>query len=265
MFCERVAPETDGGVGFAFTDRWGGVSDATIGPLNLGRPAFDAEGAVQENFRRVTGELGVPTVVAVHQVHGLEVLVVDDAFLERWTAEDPLGPVDAELALPTADAIVTTLPGVGLAVRGADCAPVLFADPEAGVVGACHAGRAGWLLGIVGRTVEAMRGLGAKNISGRIGPHICGRCYELPADLVEEVGRDHPWAVSRTSWGTPALDLGAGLAHQLEELGVRVDGVGPCTLERHDLHSYRRDVLAAGRLAGITWRVSEAGSRADAA
>lgn len=265
MFCEYLPPSPDGGVGLAFTDRFGGVSPEAIGPLNLGRPAADAPGAVRENFARVAASLGVPTTVVVHQVHGTRVLTVDDAFLAHWTSSDPLGPVDRDDELPVADGLVTALPGVALAMRGADCAPVLFSDARTGIVGACHAGREGWLAGIVASTVSAMRALGAGDIAARIGPHVCGRCYELPADLVDRVAATHPWAVSRTSWGTPALDIGAGLAHQLEDLGVRLEATGPCTLERPDLPSYRRDGASAGRLAGIVWSVSGARSRADAA
>jgi YfiH family protein len=136
-------------------------------------------------------------------------------------------------------------------VRAADCVPVLFADPGAGVVGAAHAGRQGLATGVVTRTVERMRGLGAGEVTAWIGPHVCGSCYEVPAGLQDEVGAVVPESVATTSWGTPALDLGAGVWAQLERAGVIVVDVARCTRESPDLYSFRRDGEHAGRLAGL--------------
>jgi polyphenol oxidase len=184
---------------------------------------------------------GVP-FARLTQVHGADVVhVVDDP---------PVGPTDD---VPTADALVTTRPGIGLMVRVADCVPVLLADPAAGVIGAVHAGRLGLTLDVTGRTVRRMRELGAGQIRGWIGPHVCGRCYEVPEALRTDVATLVPEARSETSWGTPALDLGAGVAAQLAEEGVVAERVGGCTLEDERLPSFRRDGAAAGRFAGLVW------------
>lgn len=177
----------------------------------------------------------------LRQVHGDEVVRV----------VDPVGPDDD---VPDADALVTTRHGIGLMVRVADCVPVLLADPEAGVIGAVHAGRLGMALDVVGRTVEKMRAIGADQVRAWIGPHVCGRCYEVPEAMRREVAAVVPAAMSETSWGTPALDLGAGVSAQLAAAGASpVTHVGRCTLEDEQLHSYRRDGGDAGRFAGLVW------------
>jgi polyphenol oxidase len=138
-----------------------------------------------------------------------------------------------------------------LMVRAADCVPLLLADAAAGVVGAAHAGRLGLAAGVVLRTVERMRELGASEVTAWVGPHVCGACYEVPAELQREVGAVVPASVATTSWGTPALDLGAGVRAQLEDAGVAVVDVARCTRESRDLFSFRRDGERAGRLAGL--------------
>lgn len=176
------------------------------------------------------------------QVHGAEVLEAADA---------PVASPGSRL--PVADALVSHRPGAGLMIRVADCVPVLLADPDAGVIGAAHAGRRGVVLGVVPRTVERMRALGADRITAWIGPHICGRCYEVPAAMRDEISAAVPATHTLTSWGTPALDLGAGVAAQLDEAGVGHVAVGGCTREDQALHSHRRDGSASGRLAGLVW------------
>jgi copper oxidase (laccase) domain-containing protein len=96
-----------------------------------------------------------------------------------------------------------------------------------------------------------MRDLGAGGLTAWIGPHVCGGCYEVPPELQEEVGAVEPASVATTTWGTPSLDLGAGVRAQLERVGVEVQDVSRCTRESADLYSYRRDGAAAGRLAGL--------------
>jgi hypothetical protein len=182
---------------------------------------------------------GVP-FARLNQVHGDEVVTVVD---------EPL-PDDA---VAEGDALVTTRRRTGLMIRVADCVPVLLADPEAGVIGAAHAGRRGVELDVVGRAVERMRALGAADIRSWIGPHVCGRCYEVPAAMREEVAARVPTAYAETSWGTPALDLGAGVEAQLAAAGVPSERVPGCTLEDPRFHSYRRDGAAAGRIAGLVW------------
>jgi copper oxidase (laccase) domain-containing protein len=96
-----------------------------------------------------------------------------------------------------------------------------------------------------------MRERGATSIQAWIGPYVCGACYEVPADLQADVIAAVPETVATTSWGTPALDLGAGLRAQLETNNVEVHDVSRCTRESLDLYSYRRDGASAGRHVGI--------------
>ena len=169
----------------------------------------------------------------LHQVHGCDVVTPGD------------GP------RPDADGIVTDRPGVVLMVRAADCVPVLLADAEAGVVGAAHAGRPGLAAAVVPATLARMRDLGASAVTAWIGPHVCGACYEVPAEMRDEVGALVPESVATTSWGTPSLDLGAGVRAQLATEGVTVVDAARCTRESGDLFSYRRDGRRAGRQAGL--------------
>src|SRR3546814_16679424 len=83
--------------------------------------------------------------------------------------------------------------------------------------------------------------------------HVGGRCYEVPEAMRDEVSRSVPESYSTTSWGTPALDIGAGVAAQLERAGVAVNLVDGCTLEQDRFHSFRRDGAASGRMAGLVW------------
>ncbi|WP_141013795.1 polyphenol oxidase family protein [Nocardioides sambongensis] len=213
-----------------------GFTDASL-DLQGGddRPAFAGD------LARVVEEAGVP-FARLSQVHGAEVVEVVD--------EPPRGPAE----VPSADGLVTVRPRTGLMIRTADCVPVLLADAVSGVIGAAHAGRAGTALGVVPRTAARMRELGAQRLHAWIGPHVCGRCYEVPAQMRAEVAAVVPQTFSETHAGTPALDLGAGVRAQLEAEQVSVVEVPGCTLEDGALHSYRRDGAAAGRLAGLVWR-----------
>ena len=182
-------------------------------------------------------------VVFLEQIHGNRVAVVDT---------DP-GPDEPDRE--ATDAVVTALPGVGVAVLAADCVPVLLADPVAGVVGAAHAGRVGAAAGVIPAVVDAMVGLGARAgaIEVLLGPAVCGACYEVPAAMRAQVDARLPGSAVLTRTGTPGLDLRAGLYHQLVELGVGRIGADPrCTMEDRTLYSHRRDGRT-GRLAAITW------------
>ncbi|MFF8806932.1 peptidoglycan editing factor PgeF [Streptomyces omiyaensis] len=232
------------GAHFAFTDRWGGVSAVPYEQLNLGGAVGDDPEAVRANRARAAAGLGLDPalVVWMNQVHGAGVAVVD-------------GPWDGDGAVPAVDAIVTTRRGLGLAVLTADCVPVLLADPVAGVAAAAHAGRPGMIAGVVPAAVAAMAELGAEpgRITARTGPAVCGRCYEVPEAMRAEVAAVEPGAYAETSWGTPAVDVAAGVRDQLARLGVTdIEDAGVCTLESPDHYSYRRD-RTTGRLAGYVW------------
>lgn len=253
------------GVGVGFTDRLNGRSAGSLGPLNLGRSDVDEPSAVAANVATVEHALGLRALVTTAQVHGADVLHVDQALVDGWGPLSPLGSDGGVEPLRVADAQVLAgdeLRDVALCIRVADCVPVLFADAAARVIGAAHAGRVGFQRGVLPATLDAMRALGARDIQAWVGPHICGSCYEVPAAMRDEVAAEHPAAAGTTRWGTPALDLGAGCAAQLEEFGVAVMRVDPCTFENESLHSHRRDGNGAGRLAGLIWLTRPARSSA---
>jgi YfiH family protein len=221
----------------AITGRPGGVSVGDWAGLNLARHVGDEPAAVAENRRLLGDAIGRP-VAWMDQCHGAEVSVLEAV------------PDTA----PSCDALVTTAADLALGVLVADCVPVLLASPQ-GVVGVAHAGRPGLAAGVVPAVVAAMRDLGAGELDAVVGPSVCGRCYEVPAALRDEVARDHP--VSRTvSWtGTPALDVAAGVVADLRAADVTVTWVPGCSREREDLYSYRRD-RTTGRFAGVVHRVA---------
>ncbi|MCD0481625.1 peptidoglycan editing factor PgeF [Streptacidiphilus sp. ASG 303] len=240
MIGERIDRD---GAHFAFTDRWGGVSSAPYGELNLGGAVGDDPADVRRNRALAAGALGLDPadVVWMNQVHGRDV------------AEATGRQADGEA--PRVDALVTARPGLALAVLTADCTPVLLADPVAGVAAAAHAGRPGLAAGVVPAAVAAMVRLGARpgRITAVTGPAVCGHCYEVPEALRAEVAAAVPAAHAATSWGTPALDVPGGVAAQLAEAGVTDLRRSPvCTLESADHFSYRRE-QRTGRLAGYVW------------
>lgn len=229
---------TLGPVDLAFTDRYGGVSRVPYDELNLALESGDDPAAIEQNWRILVEDFAPGAFVAdMHQVHGDLVQVVDDRRSSSWP--------------PDCDGLVAAQPDVVLAVRVADCVPVLLADPDAGVIGAAHAGRKGLPTAVVPNTVARMRDLGARQITAWIGPHICGACYEVPEAMQAEVCAAEPAARAMTSWGTPSLDLGAGIRDQLARDGVEAVDASRCTRESPDLYSYRRDGNAAGRQAGL--------------
>lgn len=229
MFSFRDHREGDVRVDVAFTD-------ASLDLQGL-RPGFE------QSLPALEGACGV-RFARMNQVHGETVLLVDEP-----------GPAPTE-PVPTADALVTTTPGLGLMVRVADCVPVLLADPATGVLGVVHAGRAGVALDVVGRTVRRMHEQGAHDLLAWVGPHVCGGCYEVPEQMREEVAAVVPQTRAETTWGTPALDLGAGVRAQLRAHGIDPVEVARCTREDEALHSYRRDGERSGRLAGLVWTVA---------
>lgn len=211
----------------------------------------DDPAVVRANRVSVAEALGVTpaTVVYMNQVHGREVAVV-----ERPGSAD---------AAPVVDAMVTRRAGLVLAVLTADCAPVLLADPVAGVVGAAHAGRPGMVAGVVPAVVDAMVALGARphRVVAHLGPAICGGCYEVPEGMRAEVAAVVPRAAAVTRWGTPSVDVPAGVRAQLVDAGVFVpptSGYRPgevaevCTYQSADHFSYRRE-RTTGRLASYVW------------
>ncbi|MBN3928368.1 peptidoglycan editing factor PgeF [Streptomyces verrucosisporus] len=241
------------GAHFATTDRWGGVSAAPYDELNLGGAVGDDPGAVRANRGLAARALGLDpaAVVWMNQVHGRDAAVVTGP----WRGGDA----------PCVDAVVTARRGLALAVLTADCVPVLLADPVAGVVGAAHAGRPGLVAGVVPAVVEAMGSLGADpaRTAVRIGPSVCGGCYEVPERMREEVAAAVPEAYATTRRGTAAVDVAAGVRAQLARLGVPEPPAQPvCTMESPDHYSYRRE-RTTGRLAGYVWLEAPAGGAGE--
>lgn len=231
---------THGPADLCFTDRFGGVSASPYDELNLALDGEDPVEARVANHRRVLDDFAPDDELCdVEQVHGAEVDVVEETVLTEGDR-------------PRADAMVARSAGVTLMVRAADCVPVLMVAADEAVIAAVHAGRSGLLLGVVPNAVRAMREAGAATaITAWVGPHICGSCYEVPADMQDEVAAAVPTSRATTSWGTPSLDLGAGVRAQLEADGVTVVDASRCTRESPDLYSHRRDGRGAGRHAGL--------------
>jgi polyphenol oxidase len=239
------------GVRAAFTGSAGGSSPAPWTGLNLGLGVGDDPGRVLAHREAVGRRLGAPLVFAT-QVHGAGVRVL--------TARDRaarLGGGQGERTCGEHDALVTSQPGLGLGVLVADCVPVLLADPQARVVGAVHAGRKGLLAGVVRAALEAMstQGAQADQVRAAVGPSACGRCYEVPAQMRDDAEATLPGTASTTSWGTPALDLPAGVVAELTSAGVRqITTTGLCTLEDPRFYSHRlatREGATTGRFAGV--------------
>jgi YfiH family protein len=232
------------GVRAAFTTRAGGASVGGHPQLNLGLDVGDEPRRVLANRDVLARWLGAPVVFA-HQVHGSGVRIVARP------------PVAGQSAVGDGDALVTRSTHFGVGVLAADCVPVLLADAASGVVSAVHAGRRGLVAGVVMRAVDEMVAEGARlpQITAVVGPAICGSCYEVPAAMQAQVSVAVRGTASVTSWGTPALDLAAGVAGQLRDRGVRnVSRVNICTREDERFYSHRRAQAAhgaIGRFAGV--------------
>jgi YfiH family protein len=199
------------GVRHGFFTRQGGVSEGIYGALNCGFGSNDRREAVAENRDRVRQALGAQALNTVHQVHGVAVVEVEAG----W---DPL-------RAPKADAMATRARGIALGALAADCAPVLFADPEAGVIGSAHAGWRGALAGVTDAAIAAMERLGARRakIRAAIGPCIAQESYEVgpelrDAFLAEKKGYDPFFA--RNAAGRFQLDLKGYVAARLEAAGI---------------------------------------------
>jgi YfiH family protein len=182
----------------------------------------------RELLSKITGPIQF-----MNQVHGDEVVEV------KSIGDDP-----------TCDALITRAPGIALAVMVADCIPLLLSAST--VIGAVHVGRRGLMNSVAVKAVDLMRKLGADQIHAQLGPSICGRCYEVPQELADEVVAKHPAASSLTNNLTPALDLPRALIADLVASGVTYEASTICTLENDEYFSYRRHNIT-GRNAGVVW------------
>lgn len=181
-------------------------------------------------------QLDVDSIATMRQVHGTDV---------AWAMPG---------LVPEADALLTYTPDLAVLVRVADCVPIVLATQERDTVGVVHAGRKGLVDGVVPAAVAVLAERGKGALSAVIGPHICGRCYELDQPTAAEVATAVPAAMSTTRWGTPGADLGAGVEAQLRALGVAVERSGGCTLEDDTFFSYRRDATTQRQGAVVVLR-----------
>ena len=228
------------GVRAGFTTRSGGVSEPPWDALNLGLEVGDATASVLANRELVERWVGARVAFA-SQVHGTDVRVLAGP------------PAVSATSVGLYDALVSTSPSVAVAVLVADCVPILLADVQAGVVGAVHAGRRGLVAGVVQAAVDALVHAGAQpsRLRAVVGPSISGAAYEVPEAMRDEVAAVLPETWATTAWGTPALDLPAGVVAVLARAGVQdVRSLGICTTTDDRFYSHR----LAGRRTGTTGR-----------
>ncbi|MCW3798093.1 peptidoglycan editing factor PgeF [Sphingomonas sp. BN140010] len=221
------------GVPHGFFGRQGGLSTGAMASLNCGWGSGDDLALIVENRRRAADAvLPGARIVSPHQIHSAEVVEAGE-----WPDNDR----------PHADAVVTDRPGILLGILTADCAPVLFADREAGVVAAAHAGWKGALAGVTDRTVEAMEQLGARRerIAAAVGPCIAQRSYEVDfrfADPFLEVDPSAERFFNEGPSGKPHFDLESYVLARLAAAGLRqVEALGQDTYGQSEcFYSYRR-------------------------
>lgn len=231
-----------------FFTRRGGASSGIFAGLNCGVGSSDQAEIVEINRARVAAALDLAPgrLVTLHQVHSAEVVRVD-------------GPLPGR---PRADGMVSAVPGIGLGILTADCQPVLFCDPQAGVIGAAHAGWRGARDGVLEATLAAMTALGARpeNTRAVIGPTISQRAYEVGQEFFDSFRGDDPDSVRFFANGAPGkyhFDLpGYGLA-RLRAAGIgQAEWTGHCTYsDAGRFFSYRRSTHAGeedyGRLISV--------------
>ena len=231
-----------------FFTRKGGASSGIFAGLNCGTGSSDQAEIVAINRTRVAEAMGVTpdALVTVNQVHSPDVVTVTGPLADR----------------PRADAMVTAMPGLALAVLTADCQPVLFADAQAGVIGAAHAGWRGALDGVLEATVAAMEALGARReaISAVIGPCISQAAYEVGPEFLDAFRDDDPantrffanGAGDRLLFDLPGFGL-----HRLRTAGVgQAEWVRHCTYRDSErFYSFRRTTHSGeadyGRLISV--------------
>jgi len=223
-------------ISHGFVGRTGGVSTGIFDSLNVGLGSSDDPVAVAENRARVVAAV-MPgaALTTAYQIHSPRVITVNAALPQR----------------PEGDALVTRAPGLLLGILTADCAPVLFADEAAGVIGAAHAGWKGALGGVTDATIAAMEALGAKrdNIAAAIGPCIARKSYEVDAGFIarftdDDSANERFFMQGRA--GHAWFDLEAYVAHRLHAAGLKtVHLLGADTYSQPErFFSYRRTTHA---------------------
>jgi YfiH family protein len=236
MNLEVITADALDGIDHGFFTRKGGASSGVYAGLNCGHGSTDQSDIVAINRARVASAMNVPleNLCGVHQVHSANVVRI---------TSPPTG------ALPRADALVTNQPGFALAILTADCQPVLFADIEAGVIGAAHAGWRGTVDGVLERTLDEMEALGAKRdtITAIIGPSISQSAYEVGPEFLDTFLAADPDNVQFFTNGQNdryMFDLPSFGLHKLRNAGVgHAEWTRHCTYSDADrFFSYRRSV-----------------------
>ncbi|MGE0500113.1 MAG: peptidoglycan editing factor PgeF [Rhizobiaceae bacterium] len=226
---ERIA-----GIRHGFFTRQGGVSEGIYRGLNTGTGSLDDPDNVRENRARVARWMGVAPerLLTCYQIHSPDVIVAT-------------GPFPGER--PKADALVTERPGLALGASAADCGPVLFADADARVIGAAHAGWKGAFTGVLENTIVAMESLGARRdrIIATLGPSISQANYEVGPEFVDRFISVDPeneaWFRPSARAGHAHFDLSGFTVDRLTRAGVTAEALGRCTYAEEDLFfSFRR-------------------------
>lgn len=226
------------GIRHGFFTRQGGVSEGIYASLNVGIGSHDKPDHVQENRRRVAAWFGQPLerLATVHQIHSPDVIVMDDTF---------------DGTRPQADAMVTAIPGLVLGVLAADCGPLLFADPQARVIGAAHAGWKGALYGVAENTIAAMVSLGAQveRIVAALGPSIGPASYEVGPEYIarfmaEDEDRYARFFTPSTKPGHAMFDLPGLTTQRLLDAGIQAENLKIDTYPDERFFSYRRTTHA---------------------
>jgi polyphenol oxidase len=235
MFIQAPALASHSGIRHAFFTRQGGVSDGIYASLNGGIGSSDEPAKVQENRRRMAAALGAKhdALISVHQVHSPDAVIVEGP----WRGERP-----------KADAMVTATPGLALGITTADCGPVLFADAEARVIGAAHAGWRGAVTGVLESTIAAMERLGARRatIVAVLGPTISQKAYEVGPDFIKRFAEEAPgherFFMETERPDHAMFDLPGFIGARLEAAGIEAfTNLGLCTYSDEErFFSYRR-------------------------
>ncbi len=229
-----------------FFTRAGGVSEGIFAGLNCGYGSGDSPEKVTANRARAMARLGLPAtaLVTVYQAHTAEAATVDDP----WPHDQA----------PTADALVTVMPGLALGILTADCAPVLLADATAGVIGAAHAGWKGAIGGVLENTIAAMEALGAtrQRITAAIGPCIAGASYEVgsefPVPFLAADAQNRDFFVPAARAGHWLFDLPGFVGRRLRQAGAGevLDTACDTLADEDRFFSYRRTTLGGSTAYG---------------
>ncbi len=226
------------GIRHAFFTRQGGVSQGIYAGLNAGLGSNDKRDRVVENRNRMADWLGCghDRIASPYQVHSPDCVIAEIA----WDDDRP-----------KADGVVTDTPGLALGVVTADCGPVLFADPKARIIGACHAGWGGALKGVLEDTIEKMESLGAmrNEITAVLGPTISQANYEVgpdyPTSFLEKDPANERYFVPSKNEGRFMFDLPNYVVDRLTSAGVSANWTGHCTYaDEANFFSYRRTTHA---------------------